>query len=341
MTTRGWCGTLNNPQLTGEVYFNMLKATLKNGTYLVMQREKGESGTPHFQLYVHWPSAVSMSTCKQRLMIGGWHLEKAMGSPAQNQTYCTKEEGRLEGPWEFGTVPQQGKRSDIQAALEDLKKNPKSLETIEFIDKHPGVWVKYDKMLTKYRDKLLTVERPGPKVLILIGSPGIGKSRWCQKMFPKAFWMSNPRGWWDGYIGQDTVILDDFDALMFNGLGARFIKNLWDRYPLMVEVKGGMVQMQATTFIVTSNYPMKKWGEVLDPKSDKYDSSLVAALDRRITDEVDMTGDNETEISAVFGALSQKYGEKQSVSETDAEIIIVEETPQKKRKADEVEEIED
>ena len=55
--------------------------------------------------------------------------------------------------------------------------------------------------------------------------------------------------WWCGYVDQDTCIIDDFrptKELQFN-----FILNLFDRYPLLLETKGGQVQCLFKTIIVT------------------------------------------------------------------------------------------
>jgi hypothetical protein len=328
-----WCGTLNNPRMPGEDLKETLMAESK-ATYCVFQLEKGESGTPHYQLYIRFKNAVGLDTCKKRLILHGWHLEQAKGNAEQNKKYCTKEP-RVAGPWEFGEMPQQGKRSDIQAAIEDLKTSPESLESLEFIDKHIGVWMKYDKMLTKYRDKVRTIQRKQPTVIVIIGDPGIGKSTWCRENFPTAFWMSLEDGWWDGYQSQKIVILDDFDETMFHGIGSRNMKLLWDRNPFMVKVKGSAMQMIAETFIVTSNYPISKWSAELDPSNrKKYNSALAMALERRITVVKDLTGALPEEISTVFGQLSQKYGVVQIDSETVAE------PPQKKQKAREDDSIE-
>ena len=43
------------------------------------------------------------------------------------------------------------------------------------------------------------------------GAPsGTGKSRWVAATWPDAFWKSPESKWWDGYSGQETVVLDDF-----------------------------------------------------------------------------------------------------------------------------------
>ena len=41
-------------------------------------------------------------------------------------------------------------------------------------------------------------------------SSGTGKSRWVAAIWPDAFWKAPESKWWDGYSGQETVVLDDF-----------------------------------------------------------------------------------------------------------------------------------
>ena len=50
----------------------------------------------------------------------------------------------------------------------------------------------------------------GPEVWVLWGPSGTGKSRWVAATWPDAFWKSPESKWWDGYSGQETVVLDDF-----------------------------------------------------------------------------------------------------------------------------------
>ena len=58
------------------------------------------------------------------------HLETAQGTKDQNIKYCSKEDTRIDGPWEFGDrETHQGTRTDLNAVAEDVKAG-KSLEDI-------------------------------------------------------------------------------------------------------------------------------------------------------------------------------------------------------------------
>lgn len=61
--------------------------------------------------------------------------------------------------------------------------------------------------------------------------------------------------WWDGYKNQDAVIIDEFR-------GAISIENVlrWlDRYPVLIEVKGGTIPLRASRFVITSNLHPRNW----------------------------------------------------------------------------------
>ena len=45
---------------------------------------------------------------------------------------------------------------------------------------------------------------------MLWGPSGTGKSRFVAACWPDAFWKAPESKWWDGYSGQETVVLDDF-----------------------------------------------------------------------------------------------------------------------------------
>ena len=45
---------------------------------------------------------------------------------------------------------------------------------------------------------------------MLWGPSGTGKSRFVAARWPDAFWKAPESKWWDGYSGQETVVLDDF-----------------------------------------------------------------------------------------------------------------------------------
>jgi len=106
----------------------------------VWQLEKGETGTPHFQIYVELLKPQRMSAMK--LWLPGAHFESRKGSAEQARAYCMKEESREEGPWERGDFSiGQGRRTDLHLAVQILKSD--GLKRVA--EEMPAEYVKYHK----------------------------------------------------------------------------------------------------------------------------------------------------------------------------------------------------
>jgi len=69
------------------------------------------------------------------------------------------------------------------------------------------------------------------------------------------YYKSSTTKWWDGYKGQRNVIIDEFDGQ----IGIVHLLKWMDRYPQLVEIKGGATPLRATHFWITSNKPMSDW----------------------------------------------------------------------------------
>lgn len=85
------------------------------------------------------------------------------------------------------------------------------------------------------------------------GGPGTGKSRTAREKYPNAYLKAQNK-WWDGYTGQEHVILDDLDT---DVLG-HYLKIWADRYACTGEVKGGTIPLLHKTLVVTSNYSIEQ-----------------------------------------------------------------------------------
>ena len=88
------------------------------------------------------------------------------------------------------------------------------------------------------------------------GPTGTGKTHraWLEAG-EEAYIKSSSNKWWDGYMGQTKVIIDEFDGQ----IGITHLLRWMDKYPCSVEVKGGTLPLMATDFWVTSNKPLEQW----------------------------------------------------------------------------------
>lgn len=232
--------------------------------------EVGENGTQHFQGYVEFSSQMRFKRVK-RLLGDRVHLETSRGTAQQNKTYCTKTSTRAPGaiPVEFGNmgVVSQGERNDLLAvkAMVDEGKEDKELWESHFVP-----MVKYNKGITMYRS-VKTVKRNFPtEVHVLIGPTGTGKSRWCYENYANAYWKTASK-WWCGYNACASVVCDDF----YGWLPYHETLRLCDRYPMMVETKGGHMEFVAKTICFSSNRLPDKWWK-------DYSGSKFAPFARRV-----------------------------------------------------------
>lgn len=279
---RAWCFTLNNPD-EDEVLIPQ-SWDPSDYRYLVYQLEEGENKTKHLQGYVSLNKPMRFGTFKKWFPGEKAHIEAAKGSAKQNQKYCTKEEGRIAGPWEFGKIPEPGKRSDLLATKELLDAGGTMQElSQEFY----AQFVRYHRSFKEY--KLINTEgrNEAKEIYVLWGSTGTGKSRFCWDNYPGAYWKTKNSGkqqFWDGYTGQEVIIVDEF----YGWLSFDFMLRFTDRYPVNLDIKHGTIPCTAKTIVFTSNKHPEEWY----PNS-KYGWDDSNPLRRRIT-EVRRFGKDDT-----------------------------------------------
>lgn len=84
--------------------------------------------------------------------------------------------------------------------------------------------------------KAANQKREKPHVYWLYGPTGSGKTRFAVEKSGDSYWISNDCKWFDGYNGQECAILDDIRAGSYS---FEFLLRLLDRYPVLVQIKGG------------------------------------------------------------------------------------------------------
>ena len=102
------------------------------------------------------------------------------------------------------------------------------------------------------------------------GEGGTGKTMVARKENPGAF-IKSCNKWWDGYKGEEVVIVEDFDIR--HECLTHHMKIWCDRWIFPAEVKGASFKIRPRKIIVTSNYKMEDiW---------KNDAQALQALTRR------------------------------------------------------------
>lgn len=236
-----------------------------NILYLRGQLELGaNTGFLHWQLLAIFDSKVRLASVK-RVFGDGIHAEPSKSNAAND--YVWKEETRVEGTqFELGNVPLKRNSKADWDAIKELARNNR-------LDEIPAeVFVRnYNSLKRIAVDNMVAapIER---RVDVFWGPTGVGKSRraWGESGFDA--YPKDPRTkFWDGYRGQQHVVIDEFRG----GIDVAHLLRWFDRYPVIVEVKGSSVVFCATRIWITSNLDPREWYPDLD-------ESTKAALMRRL-----------------------------------------------------------
>ncbi len=237
---RNFVFTINNPDEESKTSIEAL-----DSTYVIYQLERGENGTPHYQGYCELRKQTAFATVRDALPRS--HLEPRRGSQAQAIEYCRKEDSRVDGPWSTGAPKSQGARVDLEEIRQSID-NGKSLRDIARDDF--AKWCQYRRAFAEYRSLIEEKRSWKTKVVWIYGPTGTGKSRQAHEEAPEAY-VKPPGKWFDGYNGEDDVIIDDFRA---EDIPFSLLLQITDRYPMDVEVKGGFRNWKPKRIFITSNF---------------------------------------------------------------------------------------
>lgn len=212
--------------------------------YLVFGREKSPTtDRKHLQGYVYFETLKSHT---QMQKIKELHWTACIGSAEQNRTYCIKDGDYFEK----GVMPEQGKRTDIEAAVSMVANGATDRELIEA---HPAQFVRYFRGLHAVRASLVAPRSAPPNVRWYFGPTGAGKTRAAfEEAGEGVYFKPMDTPFWEGYTGQPCVILDDIrpSAFSFDQL-----LRVLDRYPLIVNIKGSSSQFNSPDIWITAPLP--------------------------------------------------------------------------------------
>lgn len=251
MRSKRWCFTLNNFTEDDEIWLlNLYENGDMDVSYLIFEEEHMQDGTPHLQGYIEFNKRKRMQQVKNAINQRA-HVEVARGTPQQNIAYCSKEGD----PYEFGDHTSAGETNQW-AHIRTLV-HEGNLEQIEEL--YFGTYVQHMKALEALCTRYAVQAPPWDgdlkeKNLWIWGPPGVGKSRYCRTEFGNNVYPKNCNKWWDGFRGQDVVVVEDLDPDRAKML-VQHLKVWMDRYVFEAERKGGSLLIRPEfKFIITSNY---------------------------------------------------------------------------------------
>lgn len=221
-------------------------------SFFLYQGEIGANGTRHLQGVICFRNARAFVAIARA--IRGWHIETMRGRIDQAVAYCTKEETRdpnFGEPQRFGTCPRNagtaGGRSDIDAVAAAITEDGQGVEDVA--QNFGGEFIKYHRGIERLIGLRMQPRDFKTEIYWYYGSTGTGKSRAARNEAPGAYWKNPAHKWWDGYEGQQDVVIDDYrpDFCKFSEL-----LRLFDEYPHQIECKGGTRQFISKRIFVTA-----------------------------------------------------------------------------------------
>lgn len=169
------------------------------------------------------------------------------GTTMQNIKYCSKQ-GNVKT---FGDEPRAGFRTDIEELKDKIMENKITVDDIAL--EQPIMFHKYGRTLNKIEDIVLRKKFRTwfTECDWIYGPSGVGKSHKAFEGYdPSTHYVySYDNNWWDGYTGQDTVIINEFRGQIPYSTLLQMI----DKFPFNVPRRGREpVPFLAKKIIITS-----------------------------------------------------------------------------------------
>lgn len=219
------------------------------------QIEIGESGYCHWQLITGFSSNKRLSAIRK--IFGNVHAELTRSEAAE--AYVWKDDTAVpDTRFELGSKPlKRGHEKDWEKILDSAKRG-------KFDEIPPDVYIRSYQSLKKIRADSLEPAAIERKIWVFWGKTGTGKSRRAWEEAGTDAYPKDPRSkFWDGYREHSKVVIDEFRG----GIDISHILRWFDRYPVIVEVKGSSTILKAETIWITSNIHPRSWYPTLDEET--------------------------------------------------------------------------
>lgn len=183
-------------------------------------------------------------------------------TPLDNVGYCTKEETRVDGPWYAGDYPSgQGKRTDLDTFVREYIAS--GFSNKRALDSAPGLFLRFGAHLKRVKEAYYEPPRDfdyraKPRVVVLYGPTGTGKSFRANLLFPEAYRWTDPDGkalYAYNYRGQSDHILEDFTGWA----KYRWLLTFLDRGIIHVNTCGSGSECPRSNIVITSDRPPIDW----------------------------------------------------------------------------------
>jgi len=232
--------------------------------YVIAQEDHAETGQ-HIHAFVKYEKKVSWAPNRWDLDTYHGHYVAAKSWKAV-QTYC-KKDGNFIASIDTESAQQKRAKNNRDILTGDLTELLESgaLAALQL----PNAI----KARAAYKLLKVPLDQSKCRGIWIYGPPHTGKSHYVHNKVPKPeLFLKAQNKWWDGYTGEENVLIDDFDK---KGECLSHYLKIWsDKWACTGEIKGASIPLNYKTLYITSNYHPR---EIFDEK----DEDLLSAITRR------------------------------------------------------------
>lgn len=279
--SRTFTGTLNHPTAEDYAYYRSLP--LDRISWIIIGDEVGGLGTPHLQMACRFHKPVSLRMASNVFGHNKSHIEVMYGTPEQSAVYCSKEKLFLErGP----RPVEKGKeaKAKLDGMVSMIKEGKSDREIFEA---NPAMYLRYRSSLGAAKSLYAGLVKRAPlEVYWFWGEAGAGKSFRAESEAAadgRRLYRQNGSQWWDGYDGDELVIIDDLEETT----PFRSLLKITDVYNHLVGTKGSHQYLRAQRMWITASFPPSKIDQG-------------GQLERRMTKIVNMNKNERPDIMALL-----------------------------------------
>ena len=234
-------------------------------SYIKGQLEEGAGGYSHWQILCILPKPQRLAYLK-KLFGQECHAEPTRS--AASEAYVWKQETSVSG-----TQFVLGEKAIKRNSSKDWEKIKQDAKAGKLDDIPADIYVRNYRTLKAIEKDNLKASAMERKINVYWGKTGAGKSHAAWEEAGLDAYPKDPNTkYWDGYQGQENVVIDEFRGKIDISHMLRWC----DKYPVVVENKFGACVFKAKEIWITSNISPEQWYPDLDEETKQ-------ALLRRLT----------------------------------------------------------
>lgn len=277
---RSWVVTLNVEHYSKAEVQEKLKAY----TYIGQMEKGDETGYVHWQLYIENKTAIRFSTLKKKFPTG--HFEVRWGTKKQAYDYATKSKTAIPDTviknGEIDITETDSPKVSVEAAVSLMERG---MRVNEVLVKYPSLWrsmAYLERAQAIIDENNHSMSERDVRVEYIYGQPGTGKTRYIYEThgYDQVYRVTNYKNPFDGYQGQDVLVLDEF----YDSIPLDQLLNVIDVYPFKMPARYNDHWAAYTKVYIISNRKLQDQYSTLF----FYEDERAPSFYRRISDNYEM-----------------------------------------------------